>query len=165
MALTYRTKTSLAVTALTTTFIDGNVWVSPVIDNANGDKNFEFYLKMAANAAAAEYGWIDVYFAPSLDDGTTFAGGITTQSDAEFTLPGSDTALEWPRALIPGPRLHADFVQTIDREFAFQALPWMPTMPEDFKLVLVNMINNNAGSGGAWKASTTVIWHQGVYDA
>lgn len=85
---------ALAVTALNG-LAAGAYWVSPDVDNdtENADE-IEAMFNIATTTIAGNNGGVDVYIAGSVDNGTTYAGGITTESDATYT-PNGDDVSEW----------------------------------------------------------------------
>jgi len=93
MAKSYTAISAPAVTNLAS-LANGAYWVSPNVDNNTElAHEIETLISLLTTTTAGATGAIIVYIAGSLD-GTTYAGGITTESNATYTPIGDDVS-EW----------------------------------------------------------------------
>jgi hypothetical protein len=94
MAKSYTTLTAPAVTNLAS-LASAAYWVSPVTDNnAALAHEVETLISILTTTSAGTTGTIDVYITGSVDGGTVYSGGVTTESDATYTPTGDDVS-EW----------------------------------------------------------------------
>ena len=94
MAKSYTSIATPAVTALAS-LASAAYWVSPDVDNnAALAHEIEVLVEILTTTAAGTTGSIDVYVAGSVDGGTVYSGGVTTESNATYSPAGDDVS-EW----------------------------------------------------------------------
>ena len=139
MAISYTAVTSPTVTNLSS-LADAAYWVSSVFDNTNiRAHTLEIFITLDTTTTAGTSGSIDVFIAGSVDGGTNFAGGITTESDATYS-PVGDDMLHWK--LLGSLNYTAETTaRVMKKRFS------MYDIPKHFKLVILNDTGTALGSG------------------
>jgi len=137
MAKSYTAITAPAVTALAS-LASGAYWVSPdVNNNTELAHEIEMLLSILTTTTLGANGSIDVYIAGSVDGGTVYAGGVTTESDATYTPTGDDVS-EW--YYLGGMTYTAETTaRTLQKRFS------LSDIPKNFKYVIYN--NTGAALG------------------
>ena len=94
MAKAYTALTNPAVTALNS-LASVAYWVSAAFDNSS-DLAYEVHtlITIGTTSSAGATGDVQIYVAESVDGGTNFTGGITSEVDATYTPTGDDVS-EW----------------------------------------------------------------------
>ena len=148
MAISYTVVSAPAVTALNS-LADATYWVSPDFDNdTNLAIELDVFITLLTTTTAGATGSIDVFIAGSNDNGTNYAGGITTQSDATYS-PTGDDATEW-RHLGSFKYTTETTARTLEKLFR------MKNLPRNFKLVIYN------DTGAALGATTCAVEYNSV---
>jgi len=133
MAKSYTTISAPAVTALNS-LADAAYWVgggTTGIDNSTQlAYEIEMFVTILTTTTAGSDGSVDVYIAGSVDGGTDFAGGITTESDATYTPAGDDVS-EWT---FVGSFTYTSetTARTLNKRFLID------DVPKNFKVVIFN---------------------------
>ena len=129
MAKSYTLISAPAVTNLAS-LASGAYWVSPNVDNNSALAHvIEMLLSILTTTTLGTDGGVDVYIAGSLD-GTTYAGGITIESDATYTPTGDDVS-HWD--LIGSLKYTAETTaRTLEKRLA------LFDIPKNFKYVVYN---------------------------
>lgn len=142
MAKSYTSISAPAVTALAS-LASGAYWVSPVVDNSAAlAHEIEALISLLTTTTLGANGQIIVYIAGSVDGGTVFAGGITTESDATYTPLGDDVT-EW--AFLGAFTYTAETTaRTLQKRFL------LADVPKHFKYVIYN------GTGTALGATVSI---------
>jgi len=96
MAKSYTAIAAPAVTNLAS-LAAGAYWVSTDVDNDTAlAHEIEAFISLLTTTSLGIDGGVDVYIAGSVDGGTNYAGGITTESNATYTPVGDDVS-HWDR--------------------------------------------------------------------
>jgi len=138
MAKSYTTITALAVTNLAN-LADQAYWVSPDVDNDTElAHEIEMFLQILTTTTAGSDGNIKIYIAGSTDDGTDYAGGITSESDATYTPVGDDVShWDWLGSII---YTAETTVRTMKKRFN------LIDVPKNFKYVVFNNTGTALGA-------------------
>ena len=146
MAKTYTDLSAPAVTNLAS-LADAAYWVSANVDNGAAlAHEIETLISILTTTTLGADGKIDVYVAGSLD-GTTYAGGITTEADATYTPAGDDVS-EWD-FLGSFTYTAETTARTLQKRFS------MFDIPKNFKYVVFN-------NTGAALGATVALTHNAI---
>ncbi len=100
MALLYTPLTALTVVNLNG-LANGAYWVSPDVDNNTIlGIEIEALLTLVTTVLAGVNGAVQIYIAGSIDGGSNYAGGITSESDAVYVPLGDDVSHWSPNNVI-----------------------------------------------------------------
>jgi hypothetical protein len=160
MAVTYAASpVTVVTTAIAATFIDGEVWASPAIQNASGYHDFKFTLKLTTSGGGDANGWVSIHIAESNDGGGSYAGGLSAAGEISMTPLVSN---EFLSQLIPVTRLPmaADNAMAFLENFSIAAAcGGFP--PEFFRVVIFNYLDIGGGAT-VLGASGHELTYQGV---
>jgi len=138
MAKSYTALSSPAVTNLNS-LADATYWVSADVDNGTALAfEIEVFATILTTTTAGTTGSVDVYIAGSVDGGTDYAGGITTQADATYTPLGDDTS-HW-KFLGSLTYTAEATARTMKKRFMIYDIP------QNFKLVVYNKTGTALGA-------------------